>query len=123
MSENNGTGRHISSPRPDSHGLPEGGLVSVVILCYNQARFLGDAIESVLSQTYEDFEVVVVDDGSEDHTSEVASGYAAKDPRVRLIRQENRKLAGARNISLLSCARRLGGVWRRSTHRRRSARR
>jgi glycosyl transferase family 2 len=71
-------------------------LVSVVIPCYNQARFLGDAIESVLAQTYPHFEIVVVDDGSTDNTSEVASRY----PRVRCIRQENRGLAGARNTGI-----------------------
>jgi glycosyltransferase involved in cell wall biosynthesis len=68
-------------------------LVSVIIPCYNQARFLGEAIESVLSQSYPHFEVVVVDDGSTDNTQEVASRY----PGVRCIRQENRGLAGARN--------------------------
>jgi len=78
----------------------EVGLVSVVIPCYNQARFLGEAIESVLSQTYADFEVIVVDDGSTDDTAGVASSYAAEDARVRLISQENRGLAGARNRGL-----------------------
>lgn len=78
----------------------EAGLVNVVIPCYNQAHFLSDAIESVLSQTYTDFEVIVVDDGSKDDTKEVASGYAGEDQRVRLIRQENRGLAGARNRGL-----------------------
>ncbi len=74
--------------------------MSVVIPCYNQAHFLGEAIQSVLSGTYTDFEVVVVDDGSEDHTAEVASEYAVEDSRVRLVRQENRGLAGARNRGL-----------------------
>lgn len=74
--------------------LPPGvPLVSVIIPCYNQAHFLGDAIESVLDQTYPYFEIIVVDDGSPDNTSEVAAGY----PAVRCIRQENRGLAGARN--------------------------
>jgi glycosyltransferase involved in cell wall biosynthesis len=68
----------------------------VVIPCYNQAQFLGEAIESVLSQSYEHFELIVVDDGSTDETSEVASRYEG----VRLIRQENRGLAGARNRGL-----------------------
>jgi glycosyltransferase involved in cell wall biosynthesis len=74
--------------------------VSVVIPCYNQARFLGEAIESVLSQSYPDLEVIVVDDGSKDDTAEVAFAYASGDPRVRLIRQQNRGLAGARNRGL-----------------------
>jgi glycosyltransferase involved in cell wall biosynthesis len=77
-----------------------GGKVSVVIPCYNQAHFLGEAIESVLSQTYEEFELIVVDDGSKDDTEELASSYAAEDARVRLIRQQNRGLAGARNRGL-----------------------
>ena len=76
------------------------GRVSVVIPCYNQAHFLSEAIQSTLSQSYHDFEVLVVDDGSKDDTAGVASEYAATDPRVRLIRQENRGLAGARNRGL-----------------------
>jgi glycosyltransferase involved in cell wall biosynthesis len=76
------------------------GLVSVVIPCYNQAHFLSESIESVLSQSYQHFELVVVDDGSKDDTAEVASQYVSKDSRVHLIRQENRGLAGARNRGL-----------------------
>jgi glycosyltransferase involved in cell wall biosynthesis len=72
----------------------------VVIPCYNQAHFLGEAIESVLSQTYEEFELIVVDDGSKDDTTRLASSYAGQDARVRLIRQDNRGLAGARNRGL-----------------------
>jgi glycosyltransferase involved in cell wall biosynthesis len=73
-------------------------LVTVVIPCYNQAPFLSEAIESVLSQSYPNFEVVVVDDGSTDNTSQVASRYA--EAGVRLIRQENRGPSAARNRSL-----------------------
>jgi glycosyltransferase involved in cell wall biosynthesis len=69
----------------------------VVIPCYNQAHFLGEAIESVLEQTYPHYEIVVVDDGATDNTSEVASRYPGK---VRLIRQENRGLSGARNTGI-----------------------
>ncbi|KAB2832498.1 MAG: glycosyltransferase, partial [Candidatus Brocadia sp.] len=68
-------------------------LVSVVIPCYNQAHFLGEAIESVLAQTYRHFEIIVIDDGSPDNTAEVASRY----PEARYIRQENQGLSGARN--------------------------
>jgi glycosyltransferase involved in cell wall biosynthesis len=80
--------------------MGEAGLVSVVIPCYNQAHFLGEAIESVLAQGYTNFEVIVVDDGSTDDTEVVASRYAAKDLRVRLIGQHNTGLAGARNRGL-----------------------
>ena len=71
-------------------------LVSVVIPCHNQARFLGEAIESALAQSYPHLEVVVVDDGSTDNTQEVAARY----PGVRCVRQENRGLAGARNAGI-----------------------
>src|SRR5215212_6268835 len=92
----------MTSPRKALKGLRVGkaGFVSVVIPCYNQAHFLGEAIESVLSQRYTDVEVIVVDDGSQDDTQGVASSYAARDPRVRLVRQNNRGLAGARNRGL-----------------------
>ncbi len=71
-------------------------LVSIVIPCYNQARFLGEAVESVLAQTHPHFEIVVVDDGSSDNTSEVAARY----PKVSLIRQKNQGLSNARNAGL-----------------------
>ena len=64
-------------------------LVSVVIPCYNQAHFLGEAIESVLAQTYPHFEVVVVDDGATDNTAAVVARY----PGVRCFQQENQGLS------------------------------
>jgi glycosyltransferase involved in cell wall biosynthesis len=100
MNENTGAAREIVGSRPYSRGRPEGGRVSVVIPCYNQARFLGEAMESVLSQGYTDFEIIVVDDGSKDGTQEVAAGYAKESSRVRLVSQENRGLAAARNRGL-----------------------
>jgi glycosyltransferase involved in cell wall biosynthesis len=71
-------------------------LVSVIIPCYNQDYYLGEAIESVLAQSYANFEIVIVDDGSIDKTSEVAASY----PDVQCIRQENQGLAAARNTGL-----------------------
>jgi len=68
-------------------------LASVVIPCYNQAHFLGEAIESVLSQTHREHEVIVVDDGSTDESARVAASY----DRVRCLRQRNCGLAAARN--------------------------
>lgn len=68
--------------------------VSIVIPSYNCDRYLPEAIESVLAQTYQDFEIIVVDDGSTDRTSEVLQGYG---DRVRAIRQQNQGVAKARN--------------------------
>jgi glycosyltransferase involved in cell wall biosynthesis len=97
---NTGTARHTDSPQSYSRGRAESGKISVVIPCYNQARYLGEAIQSVLLQGYTHFEVIVVDDGSRDGTEGVASGYAVEDSRVRLVKQENRGLAAARNRGL-----------------------
>jgi glycosyltransferase involved in cell wall biosynthesis/peptidoglycan/xylan/chitin deacetylase (PgdA/CDA1 family)/SAM-dependent methyltransferase len=71
-------------------------LISVIVPCYNQAHFLTEAIESILSQAYPHYEIVVIDDGSTDNTAEVAGRY----PGVRCLRQENRGLAAARNTGL-----------------------
>ena len=71
-------------------------LVSVIIPCYKQAHFLSEAIESVHAQTHPHYEVIVVDDGSPDHTADVVGRYLD----VRYIRQENRGLPGARNTGL-----------------------
>ena len=71
--------------------------VSVVIPCFNGARYLGEAIDSALAQTHPDVEVIVVDDGSTDGTPAVVSGYG---DRLRCVRQPNRGLAGARNAGI-----------------------
>jgi glycosyltransferase involved in cell wall biosynthesis len=71
-------------------------LVSVVIPCYNTASFLQEAIQSVRSQTYQRTELIVVDDGSSDDTSDVASSY----PGICLIRQQNQGVSAARNAGL-----------------------
>jgi len=71
-------------------------LVSVVIPCFEQAHFLGAAIESVLAQDHPDLEVIVVDDGSPDNVGAVAARY----PGVRCLSQDNGGLAAARNAGL-----------------------
>ena len=59
--------------------------VSVVMPAYNSDRFIAEAIESILNQTYRHFEFLIVNDGSTDETSSIASNYAERDPRVRVI--------------------------------------
>jgi len=71
-------------------------LVSIIIPCYKQAHYLDDAIKSALAQTYKNIEVIVINDGSPDNTSEVARKY----PSVKLIEQKNKGLSAARNIGI-----------------------
>ena len=71
--------------------------VSVVIPAYNQGQYLRGAIKSVLAQTYHDYEIIVVDDGSTDNTAAIAAGF---EPDIRYIYQDNQGLAGARNTGI-----------------------
>jgi len=71
-------------------------LVSVVIPCYEQAQYVGEAIESVLAQSYPHLEIVVVDDGSTDNVGAIASRY----PGVRCVREQNGGAASARNAGI-----------------------
>ncbi|MCK4434621.1 glycosyltransferase, partial [Candidatus Bathyarchaeota archaeon] len=70
--------------------------VSVVLTCYNGARWISRSIESVLAQTYEDFELVIIDDGSTDNSKERVAFYLC-DERVRYIYQENKGFSAAVN--------------------------
>jgi glycosyltransferase involved in cell wall biosynthesis len=82
-------------------------LVSVVIPAYNAAATLPDTLASVLAQTYRWIEVVVVDDGSVDATSAIVVATAARDARVRLVRQANTGVAAARNRGIAATGGRL----------------
>jgi glycosyltransferase involved in cell wall biosynthesis len=73
--------------------------VSVIIPTYNCARYLPEAIDSVLAQTYRDFEIIVVDDGSTDSTQEVLAPYG---DQIRVIRQANAGRGAARNAGILA---------------------
>jgi GT2 family glycosyltransferase len=72
--------------------------ISVVIPAYNQALYISEAVQSVLRQTYSDFELIVVDDGSTDETPDILGRI--QDPRMRIIRQSNAGLSAARNTGL-----------------------
>jgi glycosyltransferase involved in cell wall biosynthesis len=72
--------------------------VSVMIPTYNYARFLGEAIQSVLDQTFRDFEIIVVDDGSTDNTRDIVASF--NDPRIRYIYQEHRGASAAQNVAI-----------------------
>jgi glycosyltransferase involved in cell wall biosynthesis len=87
-------GSNTAEVQPDSACMP---LVSVVIPTYNRAHYLPEAIDSVLAQSYPDVEIIVVDDGSTDHTAQVMERYIGK---VTYQRKQNGGVASARNLGL-----------------------
>ncbi|PWA04862.1 glycosyltransferase [Flavobacterium psychrotolerans] len=70
---------------------------SIIIPCYNQAHFLPDCLDSLLVQNYQDWEAIVINDGSTDGTSEITNKYVKIDSRIKLIEKENGGLSSARN--------------------------
>ncbi len=72
-------------------------LVSVIVPAYNAARWIDETLRSVASQTHRNLDVIIVDDGSTDDTARLAQIFVDRDPRFRLVRQENAGVAAARN--------------------------
>ncbi len=75
-------------------------LISVIVPCYNYGHLIQDTINSIIAQTYTNWELLVVDDGSADNTMTVVKELAAQDSRIRYIWQSNAGLASARNKGL-----------------------
>lgn len=79
-------------------------LVSVIVPCFNQAQFLNDALQSVLNQTYPNWECIIVNDGSPDDTETIASSWCKKDVRFKYVKKQNGGLSSARNAGIQNCA-------------------
>lgn len=75
-------------------------LVSIIMPAYNSAAYIGAAIDSVLSQSYSNWELIVVNDGSTDGTADILGRYS--DPRIRILHQPNGGIGSARNLALKS---------------------
>jgi glycosyltransferase involved in cell wall biosynthesis len=75
-------------------------LVSIIVPCYNQAQYLSEALLSVLEQTYQGWECIIVNDGSPDNTEAVAQEWLEKDTRFKYIYKENGGLSSARNAGI-----------------------
>ncbi len=75
-------------------------LFSVIVPVYNVECYLKQCIDSILAQTYCDFELILVDDGSQDSSGIICDEYAAKDSRIAVIHKENQGLISARRIGL-----------------------
>lgn len=74
--------------------------VSIIVPIYNAEPYLAALLDSILSQDFGDYELLLVDDGSSDGSAALCREYAARDPRIRLLRQENRGVSAARNLGL-----------------------
>lgn len=74
--------------------------ISVIVPAYNIEEYLPRCLESIINQTYQNLEIIIVDDGSKDNTSKICDEYAKKDNRIIVIHQENKGLSGARNSAL-----------------------
>lgn len=74
--------------------------ISVIVPVYNTEKYLHRCIDSILAQTFTDFELLLIDDGSKDNSGTICDEYAAKDSRVRVFHKENGGVSSARNLGL-----------------------
>ena len=74
--------------------------ISIIMPVYNVEQYVGKAIESILNQTFTDYELLIVDDGTKDKSGEICDEYAAKDARIQVIHKENGGAPSARNTAI-----------------------
>ena len=75
-------------------------LISVIVPIYNVAKYLPRCVDSICNQTYQNLEIILVDDGSTDNSLEICNQYADEDKRIRVLHQENKGVSSARNLGL-----------------------
>lgn len=75
-------------------------LISIIVPSYNQAQYLDECLQSVLDQTYQNWECIIVNDGSPDHTEEVAKNWLEKDERFKYYKQKNNGVSSSRNTGI-----------------------
>ena len=74
--------------------------LSVIVPCYNVEEYLSECLDSILNQTFEDIEIICINDGSTDNTQDILDSYLKKDNRIKVISQHNQGLSMARNVGL-----------------------
>lgn len=88
--------------------MPE---ISIIVPVYNIENYLENCIESILNQTFKDYELILVDDGSTDKSGEICDKYEKKDSRIKVIHKNNGGLSSARNVGLdIACGQYIGFV-------------
>lgn len=78
-------------------------MVSVIVPFYNEEKYLSRCLDSIINQTYKDLEIILIDDGSDDKSFDIASKYESIDKRITIYRQNNQGLSSARNKGLDNC--------------------
>ncbi len=84
-------------------------LISVVAPVYNTSKYLRQCIESVINQSYENWELILVDDGATDESPLICDEYAKKESRIKVIHQRNQGLSVARNNGISAAMANIGG--------------
>ena len=84
--------------KPSNYNEKE--LVSVIVPVYNVEKYVGRCLQTIMQQTYQNIEIIIVDDGSPDRSGLICEEIAQKDSRIRVIHQENQGLSGARNTGI-----------------------
>ena len=74
--------------------------ISVIVPVYKVEPYINHCVDSILAQTYRDFELILVDDGSPDNCGKICDEYAKQDSRVHVIHQENKGVSAARNAGI-----------------------
>lgn len=74
--------------------------ISVIVPVYNVEKYLCRCIDSILAQTFTDFELLLIDDGSKDSSGEICEEYAGKDARIRVFHRQNGGVSTARNLGI-----------------------
>ena len=97
MSENLAENHSCSSEQSSGEKTPK---VSVIVPVYKVEKYLPECIDSILAQTFTDFELILVDDGSPDNSGKICDDYAARDSRIRVFHKENGGVSSARNLGL-----------------------
>lgn len=82
-------------------------MVSIIVPVYNSERYLSECIDSVLAQSYKNWELILVDDGSTDQSASICESYSNKDSRIKMLHKSNGGVSSARNLAL-SC---MNGEW------------
>ena len=75
---------------------------SIIIPVYNKANFIATCLDSILAQTYNNYEIICVNDGSTDNSLEILEYYARKDSRIKVYSQENQGVSAARNFGIIN---------------------